>query len=461
MRFERRMSDAEALMWTIEKDPALRSSFLQLTFLDRAPDFDRFRRRMERAVRVLPRLRQRVVPAPARLAPPEWADDPSFDLDFHVRRLAIPPPGTDRQLLDLAAILYEDAWDRARPLWSLTIVEGLEEGRAALLAKMHHTITDGVGGVRLSMQFIDLARDAPDPDPDDVDEAPPADERGILDIATEAAAHNLRRQLGILQRAAAGGAAVATRPGRLVAAAGDVVETTRSLVRQLAVVEPARSPLWTGRSLGHHFETLSVSLDEVKLAAKALGGTVNDVFVTAVAGGAGAYHRAKGAEVDQLRMTMPVSIRSESAAGGNAFSPSRVLVPTGTEGPLDRFAAVHERLAVTKREPAINLFNSLAGVLNRLPTSVLTRVARQQAQTVDFATSNVRAADFDLYIAGAEILSNHPMGPTAGTAFNATVMSYRDGFDIGLNIDTAAVDDPGLLRSSIEDAFAELFAARS
>src|SRR5205807_5872271 len=165
---------------------------------------------------VLPRLRQRVVPPPARFAPPEWADDPSFDLSFHVRRLAIPPPGTDRQLLDLAALLYEDAWDRARPLWNLTIVEGLEGGRAALLAKMHHTITDGEGGVRLSMQFIDLARDAPDPDPHDVDEAPPADERGILGIAAEAAAHNLRRQLGILQRAATGGAAAVTQPGRLM-----------------------------------------------------------------------------------------------------------------------------------------------------------------------------------------------------------------------------------------------------
>ena len=88
------MSDAEALMWTIEKDPALRSSFLQLTLLDRPPDFARFRRRMERAVKVLPRLAQRVVPPPFRFAPPEWADDPSFDIDFHVRRMAVPPPGT-------------------------------------------------------------------------------------------------------------------------------------------------------------------------------------------------------------------------------------------------------------------------------------------------------------------------------------------------------------------------------
>src|SRR5947208_7428906 len=184
LHFDRRMSDTEALMWTIEKDPGLRSSFLQLTLLDRAPDFERFRRRMERAVRVLPRLAQRVVPPPARFAPPEWADDPSFDLDFHVRRLALPPPGTERQLLDLAALVYEDAFDRARPLLQLTIVEGLEGGRAALLAKMHHTITDGVGGVRLSMPFLDLAPDAPDPDA--VAKHLPVPDRGVYDVVSDA-----------------------------------------------------------------------------------------------------------------------------------------------------------------------------------------------------------------------------------------------------------------------------------
>src|SRR5947209_12920016 len=208
LRFERRMSDAEALMWTIEKDPAMRSSFLQLTLLDRPPDFARFRRRMERAVKVLPRLAQRVVPPPFRFAPPEWADDPFFDIDFHVRRMAVPPPGTERQLLDLAALIYEDAFDRARPLWQLTIAEGLEGGRAALLAKMHHTITDGVGGVRLSMQFLDLSPDAPDPE--DVEEPARVSERGAYDVLSDAVGHNVRRQLGVLQRAVAGTAGLLT-----------------------------------------------------------------------------------------------------------------------------------------------------------------------------------------------------------------------------------------------------------
>ena len=458
LRFERRMSDAEALMWTIEKDPALRSAFLQLTLLDSAPDFERFRRRMERAVKVLPRLRQRVVPPPFRFAPPEWADDPSFDLDFHVRRIAVPPPGAERQLLDLAALIYEDAFDRARPLWQLTIVEGLEGGRAALLAKMHHTITDGVGGVRLSMQFLDLAPDAPDPDP--VEEPPEAPERSVYDVVSEALGHNVRRQLGVVQRGAAGSAGLVTHPDRVARLVTDTVDTAASLWRQLAVVQPSRSPLWTGRrSLTRRFEMLTVNLDEVKRASKGLGGTVNDLFVAAVAGGAAAYHRAKGAELEDLRVTIPVNVRDDKSAGGNAFSPARLVIPAGTEDPVARFAAIHERLGVAKNERALGLFGSLAGVMNGLPTSVLTRVARQQAETVDFAASNVRAADFDLYIAGAHIEANHPMGPTAGTAFNATVMSYMNRFDVGLNIDTAAIDDPELLRTCIEESFAELLKA--
>ncbi|TML57113.1 MAG: DUF1298 domain-containing protein, partial [Actinobacteria bacterium] len=342
------------------------------------------------------------------------------------------------------------------PLWNITIVDGLEGGRAALLTKMHHTITDGVGGVRLSTQFIDLARHAPDPEPVETVANEPTQDR-----LAGALAHNLRRQAGIAGRAAGNAASLATHPRRVSALVADSAEMARSIARQLAVVQKARSSLWTDRSLGRRFEILSVSLDDVKRAAKGLGGTVNDLFVAAVAGGAGTYHRAKGAPVDELRMSMPVSIRDDRSAGGNAFSPTRVLVPAGIADPVERFTAIRDRLGVTKRERAVAVFGPLAGLIGGLPTSLLVRVARQQAETVDFAASNLRAADFDLYVAGAKILANHPMGPTAGTAFNATVMSYRDGFDIGINIDRGAVNYPELLRDCIVDSFGELIAAGS
>jgi diacylglycerol O-acyltransferase len=461
MHPERRMTDAEALMWTVEKDPSLRASFLNITLLDRAPDFDRLRRRMQRAVQVIPRLRRRVVSPPARVAPPQWVDDPNFDIDYHLRRIAVASPGDDRQLLDMAASLYEDAFDRARPLWLFHVVEGLSGGRAAFLAKMHHTITDGVGGLRLSMQFIDVAPDASDPDEIEAAEAgddeAPDPEEGLLSSAAQAAGNRVRRNLGIARRTAEGLAGAISHPSRAPAMATESVEMARSLLRQLAVVEPARSPLWTGkRSLGRHFEAISLDLDGLKATAKALGGTVNDVYVTGIAGAAGAYHREHGVDVSDLRMSMPVNMRADRSAGGNAFSPARVLVPAGIEDPVERFHEVHARLTTTKSERALGLAETLAGVLNRLPTAVVVGLARQQVETVDFATSNLRGANFDLYVAGAHVLANHPMGPTAGTAFNATVLGYKDSLDLGLNVDTAAVDDPARLGACIEEAFAEL-----
>jgi hypothetical protein len=134
-----------------------------------------------------------------------------------------------------------------------------------------------------------------------------------------------------------------------------------------------------------------------------------------------------------------------------------VLVPL-TEDPATRFAEIHERLAVTKTERAMGLTTSLAGLVNLLPQPMLVRVARQQVLTVDFATSNVRAAPFDLYIGGALMTGNFPLGPIAGTAWNLTTMSYRGDLNLGLHVDRAAVAEPEQLRRDIEDSFAELLA---
>ena len=456
------MSDAEALMWNLEKDPYLSSSFASLTILDQPPDFARFRGRIELAVEAVPRLRQRVAPVLGRLAPPAWTDDPDFDLDYHVRRLGLPAPGTLRQLYDLASLLAGDPFERSRPLWEFVIIEGLDDGRAALFQKMHHTVTDGEGGIRLSEQFIDIARDATEPlikrsMPAPTSEPP----TNVVSAAIETAGHQIRRQLGVARRGVGGAAELVTSPAKLPRLGMEAVETTRSLLRQLAVTEPAHSPLWTERSLRRRFETLQVPFDDARRSAKALGGTLNDFFVTGAAGAAGAYHRARGADVDELRMAMPISTRSGASGGGNAFAPTRVLVPAGIVDPVERFEAVRQRLDRTKGERSLGMVEGMAGLVNTLPTQLLVRFARQQVQTVDFATSNVRAAPFDLYIGGAKILANFPMGPTGGTAFNVTLMSYAGSLDMGVNIDAAAIDDPGLLRSCLEDAFGELVAAGS
>ena len=454
-----RMSDLEAMMWSLEADPVLSSTFANLTIFDQAPEPDRLRRRLWRATRLVPRLRRRVVEGFGP-ATPSWEDDVDFDLDRHLRWVRLPDGATDADARALAVELAATPFDRSRPLWEFTVIEGLPGGRAAMVQKMHHTITDGEGGIRMSVEFIDLERDAPEPPPVD-DGPPPPPARPPWAGAVEAVSGIPRRGADAARRLVDSASDLARDPlqvaSLLATLPSETAATTRSLVRQLGVVDSHRSPLWAERSLDRHLETFEVPLAEVKEAAARLGGSVNDLFVAAAAGGAGAYHRRFGVGVAELRMSMPVSTRANRSPGGNAFSPTRVLVPVAAD-PRERFREVHERLAVTKTERAMNLTASLAGLVNLLPRPVLVRLARQQVMTVDFATSNVRAAPFDLFIGGALMTGNYPLGPIAGTAWNLTTMSYRGVLDLGLHVDRAAVHEPALLREDIEASFAELLA---
>ncbi|MEZ5240058.1 MAG: WS/DGAT domain-containing protein [Microthrixaceae bacterium] len=225
--------------------------------------------------------------------------------------------------------------------------------------------------------------------------------------------------------------------------------------------------LWSERSLDRWFGTTSLDLEAVKDASHRLGGTVNDFFVTGAATAAGAYHRAAGSEVPELRMSMPVSVRSgtpagdrpDPMAGGNAFAPSQVLVPTASMEATQRFSEVHQRLAATRSERALGILDGAAAVINLLPTAALLATGERATAGIDFVCSNVRAAPFDLYMGGALLEANYPVGPLAGTAFNLTTMSYRGSLWLGLHVDTAAVQDPPQLLELLVEAYEELFGA--
>lgn len=451
-RFDRTMSDAEGLMWRLEQDPFLSSTFANLTILDRRPDIDVLRTRLERALVVIPRLRQRVQSTPGNVTPPVWVDDPHLDIDFHLRHLALPKPGSMRQLLDLVALLVADPFDRARPLWQFIVIDGLRGGRAALLQKVHHTITDGEGGVRLSMQFLDLQRDAPPPPPLD----PGVEERVLAadgahhdpgDVWRAMVAGGLRLPLGLVRQLRD----LLAEPGSLPSAGAAAAETVRGVLGQLTDLEPARSPLWTARSLRRRFDVLDAPLAATREAARRHGGTLNTAFVTIAADAAGAYHRLAGHPVDTLRASMAVSLRNgDASASGNAFSLARLTVPTGEMPIVDRFRLVQTATDQARTATSAGSLDAIAAVSSALPTALLTRIARQQAQTVDFATSNVRGAPFPLYLAGSLIEHNYPVGPLAGVAFNLTLLSYDDRLDMGVHQDAAAVSDPDLLRRCLE-----------
>jgi diacylglycerol O-acyltransferase len=469
IRSGRRLSDAEALMWMVERDPVLRSSFVSITLLDRPPDMDRFRRRMAAAAHRIRRLRQRVVNPPGMIGTPQWADDPSFDIDYHVRHLALPEPGTQRQLLDLAAVQYQDAFDVARPLWQFTVVDGLEGGKAALLGKMHHTISDGVGAIRLSAMFVDLERDPAEADADPEAEegagrhdTVPSGGLSLLDTVGEAATEALRVPLGMGRQTLSNVLGAATHPWSIPHDAGQALGAARTALSQLLVTQPARSPLWAGkRSMGRRFEIFSLDMETARAAAHTMGGTLNDLYVAGVVGGAGQYHRAHGVTVESLRASIPVSTRTDRSAGGNSFVPARVLLPADIEDPAALFSAVHVRLTVLKSQRSGGFVDALAGLATSLPASLVVRMAQSQVGTVDFAASNVRGAPFELFIAGARILGNYPLGPTAGTAFNATLLTYRTQMDVGVNIDTEAVPDAEVLSACLIEGIEGMIAAGS
>ena len=451
--YDNKMSDAEGLMWRLEKDPHLSSTFASVTILDRTPDFDLLRERLIRASHRMPRLRQRVHTAPGNVSAPTWVEDSDFDINLHVRHVALPKPGTERQLFDLATLLCADPFDRTRPLWQFTVVEGLKGNRAALIQKLHHTIADGESGVKLSLEFLDFERDAIQPEPLTPDDIAAAaqdqrdDDTKAADAVREVLAASMRLPLGILKQVKE----LLSDPSQIPDASITAARTLRGIVNQLGDTDPARSPLWTQRSTRRTLEHSVAPFDATKAAAKRLGGTLNTAFLTIATDAASAYHIEQGSPVEALRASMAISTRTESS-GANAFSLVRMLVPTGEMSLDERFHEIDQAATAAVSATGGANLDSMAAVATGLPTSLLTRMARQQSQTVDFATSNVRGAPMPLFVAGAQLLHNIPVGPLSGVAFNLTLLSYHGNLDMGLNIDSAAIDDPALLKRCLDDA---------
>jgi diacylglycerol O-acyltransferase / wax synthase len=470
-RFAQRMSDAEALMWNIDKDPWLNPSGCSLLILDGPIDVDHFRSHIARAVAEVPRLRERVVATLGRLSPPQWRPDPEFDLAYHIRHIVLAPPGTMRDLLDLVSILYQDPYDRTRPLWAFYVIDGLEGGRSALLWKLHHAVADGMGAGGIADYHLQRSRRAPAAAEVDLNKlvrsALEADRddggqwAGLPVAALRTVGHTWRRQAGIARRLTGELVQCAADPARAVDAATGLVRTVRQVRTQLlGEGTPGGSPLWGQRSRGRHLDVLGVSLEEVKAAAKNLGGTVNDLFVTGAVIGALAYHDRRHAPVQALNITFVVSTREDRTIGGNAMTPTRLQAPGGPMDPAERFRAISARLAARRAEVrGQGMLSGLAGVANLFPTSFVTSAVRSQARKVDFATSNLRGARSAQYVSGAQVLHKYAFGPVAGTAFNLTAFSYAGRFEMALAIDPAAVENPAELRQHLEDGYAELLQA--
>lgn len=446
------MSDVEALMWRLERfDARLRTVITVVVSLERSPGLAAVRRRVEVMTRMLPRFRERVAPVPTGRACPRWEPDAEFDLDRHLRAVSAPGEGTLDDALALAGLLAADGLDPSRPLWQLHLVEGMAGGRAALVIRLHHTFTDGLGALRLAMVLFDLEAGAPAPELPGLDDPRPAStsERLTDDLVHEAGLLNGLARWAVPLLGALGRDAV-VEPER---AAASVLGMARSVARSVSPSVSPCSPVMTGRSTAATFGSLVLDLAEVRAVAGAAGATVNDVFLSAVIDGLRRYHVRHGSQPELLRLGMPVNLRATGDDSmRNQFFPARMLVPMQIDDPMDRLRAVHALVLEERAQPALRAYEPMVSVAARL--GGVEAAIGKVLGSVDVMASNVVGSADPLYLAGSRVLRLVPFGPRSGSGLNLTTVSYDGSLHVGVNMDPAATPDTSTLMECLADAFA-------
>ncbi|MEV6339384.1 wax ester/triacylglycerol synthase domain-containing protein [Nocardia vinacea] len=440
------MSQSDLFSWNMERDPVLRSTIVSVLILDTDPDWDRLVETIDRGTRLVPRLRHRLITVPFGLAPPRWALDPDFDLSWHLRRVALPEPATMSAVLEFARTEAMTAFDPARALWRSTLLSGLSGGGCALVMTVHHSLTDGIGGIQIATALLDFDRAGTDRDHPPV---PPHDHDGALrdivawnwSVGSDLLRGGIRATPQTAWRAI-------THPARAVR---DSAALTTSLVRLAKPIRTTLSPVMIERSLGRRLAVLDAPVEQMRRAARAVDCTMNDAFLTAVVIGLRDYHDRHGAKVDHLRLTMPISLRTtDDPLGGNRITLARFALPVDIAETEDLMRAVDAAVGGWRREPAIPLSGAVAAVFNRLPVGVVTEMVKH----VDFVASNVPGSPVPLYIAGARIDRMYAFGPTIGTAVNVTMTSHAGTCYVAINADTAAIPDLATLTECLAAGFA-------
>ena len=449
------LSAFDQLMHRGEANPRTRSGIMGIELLDSTPDWDRFLARFENASRKALRLRQKVVMPTLPTAAPRWVVDPDFNLDFHVRRVRVPEPGTLREVLDLAELALQSPMDISRPLWTATLVEGLAGGRAATMLHLSHAVTDGVGTVEMFANIYDLEREP----------APPA--QAPLPIPQDLSPNDLMRQgfnrlpgsiAGGILGAIGGAASVLGRVVRdPVSAVGGVVDYAKSSAR---VMSPAAesSPLLRRRSLTTRTEAIDIKLSDLHKASKAAGGSINDAYLAGVCGALRLYHDAKGIPIETLPMAVPVNTRSDSdPAGGNRFVGINIAAPVGVVDPTTRIQKVRAQMTSKREERAMDMIGVMAPVISLLPDAILESVAGSIVNS-DVQASNVALYQGDTFIAGAKILRHYGVGPLPGVAIMAVLISRAGYCTITTRYDRAAIADSDLFARCLLAGFDEVLA---
>ena len=444
---DRHMRPTDAFAWYMERDPLLRSTVVTVGLLDRLPDLAVLRDRMERGSRVVPSFRDRLVVPPLRLARPRWVQVDDLDLSWHLRHVALAAPGSFAQLLELARHEATTAFDPARPLWTLTTVEGLAGGRAAFVMKFHHALMDGIGGIQLVTELFDLEREG---GAREEVASPPGEHVEGWRLLRDTLAYDAARLARFAVRSPVG---AARTTANLVRHPADAARTMASVARTVEPYFTTLSPVMRDRRLHRSLDALEVPLSSLRVAASSHGGHLNDAFLAAVTGGLRRYHAEHGHDVSDLRVTLPVSVRRpDDPPGGNRITLMRFKVPAGSPDPAERVRSMHRVVDRIRAERSLPHTQGIAAALNLLPPGFVGSMLKH----VDFLASDVPGVPVPLYLAGAKVQRWYPFGPTIGASVNLTLMSYVDTCCIGINVDTGAVPDPDRLVACLREGFVEV-----
>jgi WS/DGAT/MGAT family acyltransferase len=398
----------------------------------------------------LPRYRQRLRAVPFDLGRPVWVDDEAFDIGYHVRRTALPAPGDDAALARLLGRVMSQRLDRDRPLWECWVAEGLAGGRWAVISKVHHCMADGISGMALYDAFFDREPHPPAAPSGDawIPGAAPSTARLTASALADLALSPLA-QAGLLARAA-------RTPVPVLRAAADTARGAANLVRGLAPAAPGSltGPLGQPR----RYAMGRASLAEVAATGRAFGATVNDVMLTAVAGGYRELLRRRGERPDAqaVRTLVPVAMRQpgESPELANRISVLLALLPVEVEDPVRRLALVHERMLAAKASRAAEAGETLADLARREPfppLGWLMRLAwRLPQRSIVTVTTNVKGPRDKRYCLGREVREILPCVPIAlRLRTGVAVMSYRDRLAYGVTADLASAGEPEVLARAI------------
>ena len=447
----RRLGGWDFATWRMASDdPVMRSTIIGLLVLETSPDWDQLCDRFERATRLSPVLRSKVVEGPLDLQTPRVVVDPDFDLGYHMRRFSMPGARWTDVLTEARRQSMTD-FDKERPLWRMTLIEDLPGGKSALIVKLHHAIADGQGAVQLGLALLDFTAEGSDLGP--MPEAPEPvelDTRGFMQAV-------IRNNVGWVAKTAEdaikgiGPLAMAAikNPMQLVS---KVRETAESVARFTKIPLPLGplSPIMQSRSINYHFDTIDIDFAQFRAAAKKRERTVNDLFLAAISVGMYRYHEKMGRPVGELRMNMPISLRT-SEDQSNAVTIARFEIPISNviEDVLEAAATI---VRSWRAEPALKLADYFAELTRFLPPELVSAAA----QTSDLTASNVPGVPVPVWLAGARVERMYPLVGTIGAAINVTMLTYEGTASVGVSSDDAAVGDRAELIASLRSGFGEV-----